>query len=164
MKYNKIEVNGAPIIAFDDGSIEKPFHGRTKRTFGTRHKDGYMVTGVGGRQWLMNRIIAIAFGLDLSGKLQVDHINGNKSDNRLKNLRSVTNQFNCTAFRRVKSGASSKFRGVCWHKRKGKWHSQIMVNGKRKHIGYYNNEIEAAMAYDGAAKINGYPEESLNLK
>jgi hypothetical protein len=39
-----------------------------------------------------------------------------------------------------------------------------MVNGKQNHIGYYNNEIEAAMAYDEAAKINGYPEESLNLK
>jgi hypothetical protein len=164
MKYNKIEVNGTPIIAFDDGSIEKPFHGRTKRTFGTRLKDGYMITRVGDRKWLMHRIIAMAFGLDLSGGLQVDHINGNKSDNRLKNLRSVTNQFNSTAFRRVKSGASSKFRGVYWNKRKGKWHSRIKVNGKQKHIGYYNNEIGAALAYDEASKINGYPKESLNLK
>jgi len=164
MKYNKIEVNGTPVIAFDDGSIEKPFHGRPKRTFGTRRKDGYMVVGVGDRMWRVHRIIASAFGLDLSGGLQVDHINGNKSDNRLENLRSVTNQFNCTAFKKVAAGASSKFRGVHWHKRKGRWHSRIQVNGRQKHIGYYNNEIEAALAYDEAAKINGYPEESLNLK
>ena len=164
MKYNKIEVNGTTIIAFDDGSIEKPFHGRTKRTFGTRLKDGYMITRVGDRKWLMHRIIAIAFGLDISGGLQVDHINGNKSDNRLKNLRSATNRFNSIAFQKVRSGVSSKFRGVCWHKRKGKWHSQIMVNGKQRHIGYYNKEIDAALAYDEAAKINGFSKESLNLK
>lgn len=164
MKYNKIKVNGAPIIAFDDGSIEKPFHGRTKRTFGTRDKDGYMVTRVGDSKWPMHRIIAMAFGLDISGGLQVDHINGNKSDNRPENLRSATNRFNSIAFQKVRSGVSSKYRGVSWHKRKGKWNSKIKVNGKQKHIGYYNNEIEAAMAYDGAAKINGFAKEALNLK
>jgi hypothetical protein len=82
---------------------------------------------------------------------EVDHINGNKFDNRRCNLRLAThnqNQQNCVAYKNNTSG----FKGVTWNKRDQKWCAQIRINSKRKHIGYFDDPIEAAKAYDKAAK------------
>jgi hypothetical protein len=69
----------------------------------------------------------------------IDHINGIRNDNRICNLRSVTKQEN--AFNRTTS------KGYHWHKRANKWHSQIKVNDKRIHLGYFNTEEDAREAY-----------------
>lgn len=47
---------------------------------------------------------------------------------------------------------SSKYRGVCWLKERKAWRARIEVNGKREHLGYFNTEEEAALAYDERAK------------
>ena len=47
MESRKVEINGVEIIAYADGSIEKPFHKRTKRTFGSNNGEGYMRTRIG---------------------------------------------------------------------------------------------------------------------
>ena len=51
-----------------------------------------------------------------------------------------------------KKSAHSKYRGVTLEKRINKWQTQIRINGKHKIIGYFNDEIEAAKAYDKAAR------------
>ena len=48
--------------------------------------------------------------------------------------------------------SSSKFKGVSWHKRDQKWQAYITINKKRKYLGYFNNEKEAAKIYNAAAK------------
>lgn len=53
--------------------------------------------------------------------------------------------------KRKKKGCSSQYRGVCWFKRASKWIVHIKQYGKRKHLGYFIDEIEAARAYDTAA-------------
>src|SRR5690606_30033579 len=83
--------------------------------------------------------------------LEVDHINGDKLDNRRSNLRIVTrqqNRFN----ERPRKGTSSKYKGVSWYKQTRRWEAYIKINGKKKRIGYFNDEIEAALAYDRAAR------------
>lgn len=83
----------------------------------------------------------------------VDHINGNRLDNRRGNLRFVTyqqNSFN-THKHQVENG-TSRFKGVSYMKNKRKWRSRIMIGGKEKHIGLYSTEKEAALAYNEAAK------------
>ena len=69
----------------------------------------------------------------------IDHINQNKIDNRLKNLRSVTrlqNQWN-----------QKERKGYTFYKRDNKWKAQISIKGKQTHIGYFNTEEEARNAY-----------------
>ena len=84
--------------------------------------------------------------------LEIDHINGNPLDNRKENLRHVTHAQNqCNSIAR---GGSSKYKGVCWKKERGKWFVQIQKNGKRCHLGYYKTEQDAAIAYNEAALIH----------
>jgi len=83
-----------------------------------------------------------------------DHINRNGLDNRKANLRPVTRAQNTLnrlyTFKR--KGSPSKYKGVTWHKYTKKWQVQICYAGKHKFVGYFNNEIEAAKAYDKAAR------------
>lgn len=92
----------------------------------------------------------------LTGYKQTDHINGNGLDNRRVNLRESTSLQNGANKRKSKSG-TSKYKGVCWYKPSAKWTAQIMVNGKKRRLGYYSDEEAAAIAYDMAA-IEGFGE------
>ena len=81
----------------------------------------------------------------------VDHINGDKLDNRIINLRSCTlqqNQFN----RGCQSNSTSGFKGVSWYKRAKKWQSQIQKNGKGIHLGYFSTPKEASDVYQAKAR------------
>jgi len=82
--------------------------------------------------------------------LEVDHINGNGLDNRRSNLRLATraqNQHNRGLNRNNKSG----FKGVVWYPRYNKWLSVIIVDGQRKHLGYFSELEDAVAAYQEAA-------------
>jgi hypothetical protein len=84
--------------------------------------------------------------------LQVDHRNRNRLDNRRANLRIATpsqNQFNKGKTTRK---TSSCYVGVTFVKSIGRWKAQIMLDGKTIFLGYFDSEIEAAKAYDAAAK------------
>jgi len=83
--------------------------------------------------------------------LIVDHINGNGLDNRRINLRLATHQQNkCNS--RKKAGCSSKYRGISWSKRSNLWRAKLQYKGKCVLLKLFNSEIEAAKAYDEAAK------------
>lgn len=81
----------------------------------------------------------------------VDHINGDGLDNRRANLRLATaaqNSRNC----RAKINGISKYKGVSPEKRRNCWRAALTIDGKQIHIGQFKSEIEAAKAYDKAAK------------
>lgn len=101
----------------------------------------------------VHQVISITF-LDhkpCGHKLVVNHIDGDKTNNKLSNLEIVTQRENAN-LKRFKS--SSKYVGVNWYKRSDKWVAKIWINGKKKHLGYFTNEYDAHLAYEKALKDN----------
>lgn len=79
--------------------------------------------------------------------LVVDHIDGNKLNNRLDNLQIITNRENSS---KDKKNGSSQYVGVSWDKRQRKWRANIFIDQKSRYLGIFRHEIEAAEAYQKA--------------
>ena len=104
----------------------------------------------------IHQLVAIAFlnHTPNGNKMVVNHIDHNKRNNHLNNLEVITNRQN-TSLSHIPS--SSKYTGVSWNKRSGKWQAYIKVKSKQIHLGFHLKEAEAAKAYQKAIKnINVY--------
>jgi hypothetical protein len=88
----------------------------------------------------------------LTGWAMIDHVNGDGLDNRRVNLRETTDRQNKQNMR--KHRGVSAFKGVSWNKRDLRWTAHIRTSGRMRHLGYFANEVEAALAYDAAARLH----------
>jgi hypothetical protein len=82
--------------------------------------------------------------------IDIDHVNGNKDDNRISNLRIATRSENIANSKRHIDSASGH-KGVSLHKRSGKWRADICLLGRQKFLGCYDTREEAAQRYREAA-------------
>ncbi|MHC4604433.1 MAG: AP2 domain-containing protein [Planctomycetota bacterium] len=80
-----------------------------------------------------------------------DHINHDSMDNRSANLRAATFSQNMCHRRKRSDAKTSKYKGVSWKKMNRKWVARIAFEKKEFHLGYFQNGIDAAKAYDRAA-------------
>jgi len=80
----------------------------------------------------------------------IDHIDNNPHNNNLTNLRLVSHRENVA--KDVKN--TSGYTGVSWHKPLSKWRTQAVINGVKKHLGYYDCKLRAAYEYNKAIKNN----------
>lgn len=112
--------------------------------------NGYRVIRVNGEVYLAHRL-AWLYMKGRWPKKQIDHKNGNPSDNRWDNLREATgseNQWN----RKINKNNSTGYKGVCFHKASQNFRARIQHNGKNKSLGYYDTPEEAYTVYCEAAK------------
>lgn len=98
----------------------------------------------------IHQLVAIAFmnhkkcGYDKV----IDHIDSDTTNNRVDNLRIVSNRFNCSRRKNV----TSKYPGVHFNKSKNKWRAYIQIKGKNVYLGYFKDEYKAHLAYEEKLK------------
>ena len=106
--------------------------------------DGYEQVGLKGKSCLVHVLVAKAFIPNPNNRPQVDHIDQNKTNNNVTNLRWLTNQQN---------GFNKNAKGYCFYKPTGKYLAQIQLDGKKMHLGYFLAEQQARDAYLAAKRI-----------
>ena len=167
MKSKQLTINGQKITVHSDGSISKPNNKfkdkRIQRTFGGDRGKGYLSVRIGSKEYSVHRIVAQAFLPDFLDYPEVDHIDGNKANNDISNLRMRTSSKNRQGHQDKPEGCSSQYRGVTWNKQRKKWRAQCRIDGKFKHLGSFDNEREAAIARDTYVFSQGFPLEGLNF-
>lgn len=109
-------------------------------------KEGYIVLTYKGKKYLAHRL-AYAF---MTGEFppegyEVDHIDGNTTNNTWSNLRLATHSQNMHNSK-LRANNSSGYKGVTWHKHANKWIAQIQVNGNQIYLGSFNSAEEANSA------------------
>ena len=127
------------VFSYISGRYLKPGASKSKYLTVAFLKDGKQKTKY------VHRLVAETFLEADDKRNEVDHIDGDRTNNNVKNLRWVTSSENKHNMRTAK--------GYGWHKQFNKWLAQIMVNKKMHYLGYYPSEDEARQAYLTAKKI-----------
>lgn len=122
---------------------------------GTLSDRGYVRIGVDGEEFRAHRLAWFYVHGEWPGD-EIDHINGDRTDNRIANLRIVTHAENMQNVRAKLRRNTSGITGVSWHKARKKWRAAISINGKRYHLGLFATSDQAQAAY-AAAKIRHHP-------
>jgi len=103
------------------------------------------------KRYSVHQLVAIAFLNHIPNgyKIVVNHIDLNRINNNVNNLELITQRDNAN-FKHIKT--TSKYIGVCWHKRSKRWRSRITINGKLINLGNFTKEYDAHLAYQKALK------------
>lgn len=131
-----------------------PTNGRVKSgsVAGSTRKDGYVQFSFDGRKQLAHRLAWLyVYGAWPSD--QIDHINGDKADNRIANLREATQGQNMQNRHRPRKDSRSGVLGVHWSSTLRKWRAEIQIDGETKRLGEFESREEAGEAYKNAKSI-----------
>jgi hypothetical protein len=115
--------------------------------------NGYIKVSIGRKKYLAHRIIwMMQYGFLPA---EIDHINNNRSDNRIENLRQVNrtqNRCNISSYKNNTSGT----KGVSWQSNLSKWQVSISVDGKRKYLGVFKDlELAELVSMEARNKFHG---------
>lgn len=115
--------------------------------------EGYIVIGIDYKVLKAHRLAWLHFHGELPTGLDIDHINGQRGDNRIENLRLCTVSQNSQNLQRAyRNNKSSGILGVYWHSQAKKWQAKIQLDGRPKSLGLYLTKDEAAAAYAKAKR------------
>ena len=131
-------------VLFRKKSLSK---GKANKPIGWIEKNGYWATNVYGVRYRVHRLVWQFHHGDCPSF--IDHIDGNKNNNAIENLRLATNQQNSA---NTKTAITNKLglKGVCLDGKRYK--ASIKINGKSKHLGYFDDPHEAHIVYCKKAK------------
>jgi hypothetical protein len=151
--FHRIDSNGRT----RNPTILSPLKGNFDRFYFCLYKNG------SASRKQRSRLVAQAFLPDFDEHLQVDHRDGVKSNDYPYNLRMLTPTLNQRAFRTKAVGTTSKYRGVYFCSTKERWIAVIHIKRKRKTIGSFHCEHEAARAWNETARSLDFLPESMNV-
>lgn len=116
------------------------------KTAGSINALGYAMIGIDYKDCLAHRLAWLYIYGTFPENL-IDHVNGNRSDNRICNLRLATKSENAQNMKRANTNNKIGLLGVTFSKFAGKYVAQIMINRKKRHLGYFVNKDDAHNAY-----------------
>lgn len=125
-----------------------------RQAFTSRHSAGYLVAGVNGKKLFAHRV---AWAL-VTGKWpdhEIDHVNGDRGDNRFSNLRDVTTEQNARN-KRPHPLNTSGMAGVRWNAERSKWTASAHVRGRFVHLGVFEDLRDAKAARAAFNRANGF--------
>ena len=126
--------------------VARPGTARVGVVAGASDGDGYWRIKVDGRRYRAHRLAWLwAHGTWPMG--QIDHLDGNRLNNALANLRDVSHSVNAQNQREASRNNSSGLLGVSWAKNNGKWRAQIKAAGRVRVLGYFAVKEEAHARY-----------------
>jgi len=124
---------------------------------GSKHHSGYYQVQITGKLYMVHRLIWIMYNNEIPDGMEIDHINHERDDNRLVNLRLVTRQDNRRNQKLTDRNTSGTI-GVYRISRLNKWGSQIKVNGKVIWLGSFTDKTDAISARKDAEIKYGFHE------
>ncbi len=137
-----------------------------RKTNNSRHKvgelcgyfhksSGYMYVGIKGKEYQIHRVVWTLFNGIIPYGYCIDHIDHNKTNNRIENLRIVTHSENMKNQIKRKNNTSGKM-GVYWKKANKKWASEICIDGKQIHLGLFLKYSDAVDSRKNAEVLYGF--------
>lgn len=139
------------ILRWKNPRMKKSWIGRP---VGNKERCGYLQCQVDGAFYMVHRIVwFMHYGEDPFG-MEVDHIDGNRSNNMIENLRLVSREQNTRYRTRMHGCNTSGNRGVSFDSEAGKWKAYIRVDGRQKSLGRFADKEEAILVADKAREIH----------
>ena len=109
------------------------------------------------KTFLIHRLVGYAFIPNPQNLTEIDHIDRIRTNNSISNLRWISKSNNNRNKTKMQN-TSSKYMGVYFDKREGKYRAKIRINNKQKHIAYYDKEEEAGSAFDNYVRQHNLTE------
>jgi hypothetical protein len=131
----------------------------SRKIAGCLRPDKYIQIAINKKQYLSHRLAWLYVYGD-SPKC-IDHINGDKSDNRISNLRKA-NQSQNLHNSKLSIKNSSGIKGISWNKARSKWAARVCINYTNKHIGYFD-DIELARVSICKARVELHGDFARNI-
>lgn len=132
------------LFEYRDGQLfwkERGIGRRFEKPVGTKNSKGYFQVEIKGVTYKIHRLIWVMHGNDPVPIL--DHVDGNRGNNKIQNLRPATSSQNCMNRKHDNKNAAGAT-GVFWYKALQKWQVRIWANNKSYHGGYFDCPKEAA--------------------
>jgi hypothetical protein len=138
---------------------------RSQRSWNAKHAGkgagnidalGYHVVQFGTRKYKAHRL-AWLYVHGVWPDADIDHINGVRADNRLRNLRAVSHAENARNVARSSRNTSGVV-GVSWHSKQGKWVAYVKTGGRLQNLGAFDNKEEAISVREKAVRERGFHE------
>ena len=156
MRIRLVGKRAAGRFALVDGKDLKLVSGYAWQVHESKHKGHKPTAYAYARTRRDGREVFVYMHRLITGWPLTDHINHDGLDNRRRNLRPATpaqNSYN----RRPNAGSSSKYKGVMWSPHRSKWKAAIKAGGEQRCLGFFDDEDDAALAYNAAA-LEGHGE------